>query len=86
VHGRGVALRLHPRHRFGEALPLADRIEQWIALDQIRHGKPVSSAAASLSRSGSFTDAYIAMEHKSLTPAEQQRVELLISGFNSADM
>ena len=34
----------------------------------------------------SFTDAYIAMEYKSLTPDEQQRFDPLISGFNPADM
>jgi predicted TIM-barrel fold metal-dependent hydrolase len=34
----------------------------------------------------SFTDAYIAMQYKSLTPAEQSRLDPLISGFNPADM
>src|SRR5262245_40887973 len=34
----------------------------------------------------SFTDAYIAMEYRSLTQDEQERFEPLISGFNPADM
>ena len=34
----------------------------------------------------SFTDAYIAMQYKSLTPQEQARFDPLISGFNPADM
>lgn len=34
----------------------------------------------------SFTDAYIAMQYKSLTLAEQQRLDPMITGFNPADM
>jgi hypothetical protein len=34
----------------------------------------------------SFTDAHIAMAYKSLTPAEQARVDPMITGFNPADM
>jgi hypothetical protein len=34
----------------------------------------------------SFTDAFIAMAYKSLTPAEQARVDPMITGFNPADM
>src|SRR6187431_2909654 len=34
----------------------------------------------------SFTDAFIAMAYKSLTPAEQQRFDPMITGFNPADM
>jgi hypothetical protein len=34
----------------------------------------------------SFTDAYIAMAYRSLSPAEQARVDPMISGFNPADM
>ena len=34
----------------------------------------------------SFTDAYIAMQYKSLTPAEQKRFDPMITGFNPADM
>jgi hypothetical protein len=34
----------------------------------------------------SFTDAYIAMAYRSLTPAEQARVDPMISGFNPTDM
>jgi hypothetical protein len=34
----------------------------------------------------SFTDAYIAMAYKSLTPAEQARLDPMITGFNPADM
>ena len=34
----------------------------------------------------SFTDAYIAMQYKSLTPAEQGRFDPMITGFNPADM
>ena len=34
----------------------------------------------------SFTDAYIAMQFRSLNPKEQARFEPLISGFNPADM
>jgi hypothetical protein len=34
----------------------------------------------------SFTDAYIAMQYKSLTPAEQARFDPMITGFNPADM
>src|SRR6185503_9775729 len=34
----------------------------------------------------SFTDAYIAMAYKSLTPAEQTRFDPMITGFNPADM
>jgi hypothetical protein len=34
----------------------------------------------------SFTDAYIAMAYKSLTPAEQGRFDPMITGFNPADM
>jgi len=34
----------------------------------------------------SFTDAYIAMAYRSLTPAEQARFDPMISGFNPADM
>ena len=34
----------------------------------------------------SFTDAYIAMAYKSLTPAEQARFDPMITGFNPADM
>jgi predicted TIM-barrel fold metal-dependent hydrolase len=34
----------------------------------------------------SFTDAYIAMTYKSLTPAEQARFDPMITGFNPADM
>jgi len=34
----------------------------------------------------SFTDAYIAMEYKSLTPEQQKRIDPMITGFNPADM
>jgi predicted TIM-barrel fold metal-dependent hydrolase len=34
----------------------------------------------------SFTDAYIAMAYKSLTPKEQARLDPMITGFNPADM
>jgi predicted TIM-barrel fold metal-dependent hydrolase len=34
----------------------------------------------------SFTDAYIAMAYKSLTPEEQKRFDPMITGFNPADM
>jgi predicted TIM-barrel fold metal-dependent hydrolase len=34
----------------------------------------------------SFTDAYIAMQYKSLTPAEQSRFDPMITGFNPTDM
>lgn len=34
----------------------------------------------------SFTDAYIAMAYKSLTPEQQQRLDPMITGFNPADM
>jgi hypothetical protein len=34
----------------------------------------------------SFTDAHIAMQFKSLTPAEQARFDPMITGFNPADM
>jgi predicted TIM-barrel fold metal-dependent hydrolase len=34
----------------------------------------------------SFTDAYIAMQYKSLTPEEQKRFDPMITGFNPADM
>jgi hypothetical protein len=34
----------------------------------------------------SFTDAWIAMAYKSLTPAEQARFDPMITGFNPADM
>jgi hypothetical protein len=34
----------------------------------------------------SFTDAYIAMQFKSLTPAEQARFDPMITGFNPTDM
>ena len=34
----------------------------------------------------SFTDAYIAMQYKSLTKDEQQRFDPMITGFNPADM
>jgi hypothetical protein len=34
----------------------------------------------------SFTDAYIAMVYRSLTPAEQARFDPMITGFNPADM
>lgn len=34
----------------------------------------------------SFTDAYIAMAYKSLTPAERARFDPMITGFNPADM
>jgi len=34
----------------------------------------------------SFTDAYIASVYKSLTPAEQARLDPMITGFNPADM
>jgi hypothetical protein len=34
----------------------------------------------------SFTDAQIAMEYRSLTPAEQARFDPMITGFNPADM
>lgn len=34
----------------------------------------------------SFTDAYIAMQYKSLAPAEQARFDPMITGFNPADM
>jgi hypothetical protein len=34
----------------------------------------------------SFTDAYIAMAYKSLTPGEQARFDPMITGFNPADM
>ena len=34
----------------------------------------------------SFTDAYIAMAYRSLSPAEQRRLDPMITGFNPADM
>jgi len=34
----------------------------------------------------SFTDAYIAMQYKSLTPVQQARLDPMITGFNPADM
>ena len=34
----------------------------------------------------SFTDAYIAMEYKSLSPEQQMRLDPMITGFNPADM
>src|SRR6185312_13587263 len=34
----------------------------------------------------SFTDAYIAMSYKSLTPEQQARFDPMITGFNPADM
>jgi predicted TIM-barrel fold metal-dependent hydrolase len=34
----------------------------------------------------SFTDAYIAMQYKSLTPSQQSRLDPMITGFNPADM
>jgi len=34
----------------------------------------------------SFTDAYIAMQYKSLTPEQQNRLDPMITGFNPADM
>jgi hypothetical protein len=34
----------------------------------------------------SFTDAYIAMAYRALTPAEQERFDPMITGFNPADM
>ena len=34
----------------------------------------------------SFTDAYIAMQYKSLTPQEQARFDPMITGFNPTDM
>jgi hypothetical protein len=34
----------------------------------------------------SFTDAFIAMAYKSLTPEEQKRLDPMITGFNPADM
>jgi hypothetical protein len=34
----------------------------------------------------SFTDAFIAMAYRSLTPAEQARIDPMITGFNPADM
>jgi len=34
----------------------------------------------------SFTDAYIAMSYKSLTPMEQKRFDPMITGFNPTDM
>jgi predicted TIM-barrel fold metal-dependent hydrolase len=34
----------------------------------------------------SFTDAFIAMAYRSLTPAEQARLDPMITGFNPADM
>ncbi len=34
----------------------------------------------------SFTDAYIAMAYRSLTPAEQARFDPMITGFNPTDM
>ncbi len=34
----------------------------------------------------SFTDAYIAMQYKSLTPEEQDRFDPMITGFNPTDM
>lgn len=34
----------------------------------------------------SFTDAYIAMQYRSLTPAEQARFDPMITGFNPRDM
>jgi hypothetical protein len=34
----------------------------------------------------SFTDAYIAMQYRSLTPEQQQRFDPMITGFNPADM
>ncbi len=34
----------------------------------------------------SFTDAFIAMAYKSLTPEEQKRFDPMITGFNPADM
>jgi len=35
---------------------------------------------------GRFTDAFIAMAYRSLTPAEQARIDPMITGFNPADM
>ena len=34
----------------------------------------------------SFTDAYIAMQYRSLTPAQQLRIDPMITGFNPTDM
>jgi hypothetical protein len=34
----------------------------------------------------SFTDAYIAMQYRSLTPEQQQRLDPMITGFNPTDM
>src|SRR5215471_7654898 len=34
----------------------------------------------------SFTDAYIAMAYRSLTPADRDRFDPMITGFNPADM
>jgi len=34
----------------------------------------------------SFTDAFIAMAYRSLTPEQQQRIDPMITGFNPADM
>jgi hypothetical protein len=34
----------------------------------------------------SFTDAYIAMQYRSLTPEQQKRLDPMITGFNPADM
>jgi predicted TIM-barrel fold metal-dependent hydrolase len=34
----------------------------------------------------SFTDAYIAMEYRSLSPEQQRRLDPMITGFNPADM
>jgi hypothetical protein len=34
----------------------------------------------------SFTDAWIAMQYRTLTPAQQQRFEPMITGFNPSDM
>ncbi len=34
----------------------------------------------------SFTDAYVAMQYRSLSPAEQSRFDPMITGFNPADM
>src|SRR5436190_4867858 len=34
----------------------------------------------------SFTDAYIAMQYRSLTPEQQKRLDPMITGFNPSDM
>src|SRR5688572_5440197 len=34
----------------------------------------------------SFTDAFIAMQYRSLTPEQQRRLDPMITGFNPADM